>query len=110
MERRRERAWAHRRRCASCGFDGRALQGDRGRLVFDCPACGADLYARPPVTYAQMEGLPPAPPGFARRCIVALCRLSGVLASTRPGPARQALPPSRHVVPEPGRRSSDVAG
>ena len=58
MERRRDRERIARRRCVCCGYDGGPLQGPRGRLVFDCPACGADLYARPARTYAELEGLP----------------------------------------------------
>ncbi len=46
-----------RKKCLACGFDGRALQGERGRLTFECPSCGADLYARPPRSYAELEGL-----------------------------------------------------
>lgn len=43
--------------CLGCGFDGRELQGERGRFTFVCPCCGEDLYARPPRSYAQLEGL-----------------------------------------------------
>jgi len=46
-----------RRMCLSCGHSGRALQGDRGLTTFQCPSCGADLYARPPRSYADLEGL-----------------------------------------------------
>lgn len=27
--------------------------------VFECPVCANDLYARPPMSYAEMEGLTP---------------------------------------------------
>lgn len=42
--------------CLDCGFDGPALQGKRGAMTFACPECGADLYARPARSYADMEG------------------------------------------------------
>ena len=45
------------RTCLSCGYDGPSLQGERGRTTFLCPCCGQDLYARPPLSYAEMEGL-----------------------------------------------------
>ena len=48
----------HRMRmCLHCGYRGRELQGDRSQLVFQCPSCRGDLYARPARTYAEMEGL-----------------------------------------------------
>ena len=45
------------RRCLRCGHEGEELQRDGAMRVFDCPACGEDLYARPPRSYAEMEGL-----------------------------------------------------
>ena len=30
-------------------------------MVFNCPLCKADLYARPPRSYAEMEGLIESP-------------------------------------------------
>ncbi len=56
--------------CLSCGYHGRALQGERGLSVYQCPACQADLYARPPRSYAEMEGLTEpmsSRPGTGRR-------------------------------------------
>lgn len=57
-----------RRRCCECGFDGPPLQGSRGELALRCPQCDADLYERPPRSYAELEGFvrkpaeaPPAP-------------------------------------------------
>lgn len=47
--------------CVSCGFDGRDLQGERGQARIFCPRCGADLYSRRPRSYAELEGLAPAP-------------------------------------------------
>ena len=58
----------HCRRCMVCGFDGPELQGDRGRLVFSCPSCAADLYARPAMSYAEMEGLAVEPVGVLAWC------------------------------------------
>lgn len=49
--------WLTQRMCLSCGFHGHELQGDRGDQTFACPCCGGDLYARPPMSYARMEGL-----------------------------------------------------
>lgn len=49
--------WLTRRVCLSCGYDGHELQGERGDQTFSCPCCGGDLYARPPMSYAHMEGL-----------------------------------------------------
>ena len=46
-----------RRLCLRCGYRGRLLQGDRGLMTFTCPSCRCDLYARPPRSYAEMEGL-----------------------------------------------------
>ena len=46
-----------RRLCLRCGYRGRLLQGDRGRSTFTCPSCSCDLYARPPKSYAELEGL-----------------------------------------------------
>ncbi|MCL4742176.1 MAG: hypothetical protein KJZ54_08230 [Phycisphaerales bacterium] len=51
--------WTLVRRCRRCGHDGPELQGDRSGAVFECPACGEDLYARPAMSYAEMEGLAP---------------------------------------------------
>lgn len=54
--------WLHRKMCLSCGFDGKEIQGDREPCTFSCPSCGSDLYARPPRSYAAMEGFAgPAP-------------------------------------------------
>jgi|GEM_PF-4655968 len=52
--------WTLERRCRRCGHDGPELQGDRSCAVFECPACGEDLYARPAMSYAEMEGFIPA--------------------------------------------------
>lgn len=45
------------RTCLSCGYDGPSLQGRRGHSTHCCPCCGQDLDARPPKSYAEMEGL-----------------------------------------------------
>ncbi len=51
-----------RKMCLSCGHRGRHLQGEKGLITVQCPACGADLYARPPRSYAELEGfIPPTP-------------------------------------------------
>lgn len=51
--------------CLACGYDGRIIQAGRSDPAWQCPQCGADLYARPPRSYAEMEGLedlaPPTP-------------------------------------------------
>ncbi len=46
-----------RRTCLVCGHQGRRLQGPAGLTATRCPHCNADLYARPPRSYAEMEGL-----------------------------------------------------
>lgn len=39
------------------------MQGDPAALNYECPACSADLYARPPRSYFEMEGITePSPP------------------------------------------------
>ena len=43
--------------CLACGYRGPSLQG-RARAV-RCPSCGADLYSRPPRSYAELEGFVP---------------------------------------------------
>ena len=48
-----------RRLCRSCGYSGEDLQQPDAGPVFCCPSCGADLYARPPRSYAEMELLVP---------------------------------------------------
>lgn len=50
-----------RRVCLCCGYRGPELQRTAPVEVFLCPACGADLYARPPRSYADMEGFDPEP-------------------------------------------------
>ena len=47
----------HTRQCLDCGYDGPELQHPDDQRVYVCPVCMADLYARPPMSYAQMEGL-----------------------------------------------------
>ena len=44
--------------CLSCGYEGDELQGPLSAIRYRCPSCQTDLYARPPRSYAQMEGLP----------------------------------------------------
>ncbi len=41
----------------SCGYRGPELQSGYPVEVFVCPACACDLYARPPRSYADMEGV-----------------------------------------------------
>jgi len=54
---------AHRKQrcCLVCGYDGPELQGELRDLTYRCPACDADLYARPPRSYAELEGFVLAP-------------------------------------------------
>jgi predicted RNA-binding Zn-ribbon protein involved in translation (DUF1610 family) len=69
-----------RKRCLRCGYDGAAVQ--EGSIDFLCPNCGQDLYARPPRSYLELEGLLPSRPllpqrsGF-RRLSAWLTRLFG---------------------------------
>ncbi len=48
--------------CLTCGHAGAELQPTHraSQLVYECHCCGADLYARPPRSYAEMEGIEPA--------------------------------------------------
>lgn len=53
--------WITRQMCLGCGYDGRELQSGQDEITYNCPSCGHDLYARPPMSYAQMEGLAQPP-------------------------------------------------
>lgn len=60
----RSAVWMHTKVCPRCGYHGWEIQspesGDRAASpaeTFECPSCGGDLYARPPRSYAEMEGL-----------------------------------------------------
>ena len=83
---------ARRRRCLGCGFDGPELQGEKGRFVFVCPGCGCDLYARPALSYAEMEGLVVRRRGLIARCL----RLLGLTESVAANPV-----PACSVEPRP---------
>ncbi len=48
-----------RRRCVQCGLAADAISSNNKEL---CPRCGCDLSARPPRSYAEMEGLFDLPP------------------------------------------------
>lgn len=50
------------RACLRCGYRGHELQRLDETTTYRCPGCGQDLYARPPRSYAEMEGLPVALP------------------------------------------------
>ena len=43
-----------RRRCVQCGLSAEAIPASS---LYECPRCGCDLAARPPRSYADMEGL-----------------------------------------------------
>lgn len=43
--------------CLACGYSGTEIQRNDEAAVFECPCCGQDLYARRPMSYAEMEGL-----------------------------------------------------
>ena len=47
---------AHRRVCVYCGAAHSAFHR-QGVPLLECPSCRGDLYARPPRSYAEMEGL-----------------------------------------------------
>ncbi|MGQ0628372.1 MAG: hypothetical protein ACT4PL_09775 [Phycisphaerales bacterium] len=70
------RSSTQRRMCLSCGTRAHVLDHHESLAVFRCPSCGADLYARPPRSYAEMEGLTAHVP-FAR----ALARIFGPIAA-----------------------------
>ncbi|GAB4516286.1 MAG: hypothetical protein Tsb0013_20890 [Phycisphaerales bacterium] len=46
-----------RRRCVACGCEHPSFAAPIERRPSWCPSCGEDLYARPPRSYAEMEGL-----------------------------------------------------
>ena len=48
-----------RRRCVQCGLSADAIPASS---LYECPRCGCDLAARPPRSYAEMEGLFDLPP------------------------------------------------
>ncbi len=48
-----------RKICVACGYDGTEVRGDLGEIGYQCPHCGQDLYARSPMSYAEMEGFGP---------------------------------------------------
>jgi predicted RNA-binding Zn-ribbon protein involved in translation (DUF1610 family) len=87
------------RSCLCCGYRGDELQVSGERAAYRCPNCGQDLYARPPRSYAEMEGLQvqlpgsPAAPrrvraqrlGFIRRALLMVLQWVGIVS--RP-PAR----------------------
>lgn len=69
-----------RKRCLRCGYDGPAVQD--GSIEFLCPHCGQDLYARPPRSYLELEGIcqpePERPrPAGLRRLFAWVTRLFG---------------------------------
>lgn len=55
--REQHRSWLRTRVCRGCGYGGPELQPLDETRAFECPCCGDDLYARPPMSYAEMEGL-----------------------------------------------------
>ncbi len=50
------------RRCLSCGHAAEAFQSPVFAGPYACPECGDDLYARPPRSYAELEGFVDAAP------------------------------------------------
>lgn len=53
--------------CLACGFDGVAIQSDHRETLWSCPQCAADLYARPPRSYAELEGFEGLPASSPQR-------------------------------------------
>ena len=56
----RTRAHLGVRRCLACGYAGRFAQAAHtasAQGADHCPRCGCDFHARPPKSYAEMEGL-----------------------------------------------------
>lgn len=43
-----------RRHCMQCGLNAEAVLAQHGEA---CPRCGCDFHARPPRSYAELEGL-----------------------------------------------------
>lgn len=59
------RPHAHRRVCVYCGTAHPGFHR-RGVQLLECPSCRGDLYARPPRSYAEMEGLTSSVPRPSR--------------------------------------------
>lgn len=89
--------------CVACGYDGPELQPDDAVLLVYCPRCDADLYERPPRSYAELEGLedpgmdayfPPRRSWFSRQCRLlrdwVLIWLSMVRSPHRSTPSRRS--------------------
>ncbi len=81
-----------RRMCLSCGHDGPSLQREPLAAILVCPNCGADLYSRPPRTYAEMEALGES--FSARPSVTTFDRLSRLLL-TIPDRKSEARPRRR---------------
>lgn len=85
-------AHLQRRMCLSCGFDGRALQGEGQEGIWVCPKCGSDLYARPPKSYAELEALSDSNPGMPlNEMLLRTASPAGVARRTVIGPSRWFL-------------------
>lgn len=84
----------HTKVCPSCGYCGRDVQNPACAEVEDsepytCPCCENDLYARPPLSYAEMEGFGPSTaPHTSPKPHAAVQRPSQ--GSTRSAPSRLA--------------------
>lgn len=67
-----------RRRCVGCGLAAEAISATQ---LHECPRCGCDLLARPPRSYAEMEGLDALPAAAAAPDALAAARTDA--AATR---------------------------
>lgn len=74
-----DRGWTFRVRCLYCGHDGPMLQRGPGSVPFRCPACAGDLYARPPRSYRELEGLTDTSPAATRPEQTTLAMVRGAL-------------------------------
>lgn len=79
--------------CLCCGHDGPELQAPEHEAVFFCELCGADLYARPPRSYRELEGLDELESAAPRKRAGLLGRIVGRLSRllTRRGGSVRAV-------------------
>jgi predicted RNA-binding Zn-ribbon protein involved in translation (DUF1610 family) len=71
--------------CLGCGYDGPEIQRRGEGAVYLCPCCGEDLYARRPMSYAEMEGFVGARPAAAS-CVTGFDRAMSLTEDRRVAP------------------------
>lgn len=93
-----------RRLCLTCGYRGGRIQRHLRLVGYRCPKCGQDLYARPPRSYAEMEGFAHDIPTRVRTGVAragASCGgLVGVLIRTVAALGFRVRPPAAGAAPQ----------